>query len=586
MVLGILIATITAPGLLGSQEAIRQGQSKDKREEHRARRCNLIASCVRSSPKSREIDGRPVVLRNGKLWIDTTTADGEPFGHTYAGYYLPYPDTKYEGLVTTITDVAPVMNWVYIDRETHEAKYGVRADAQHNLTGPFDCTRQDRRLTFDGWEGWCAVEEYEGYWCLYFDVDDDGLKSKVAPGTRVLEIELSRKEKRLKKEQEARQQDQATKRAVDTKADAPVDQPLQLDPESRRPGVFNDTPLDQEMAHEDKITPKTPPPAYTKSEKPTTTTPPAKSPRKGAVDALDDLLALDSQTITPSAEVRPKDASTPPLTTIPANEIRITPKLNRNSGSKAIAQAQKFEAMAAAQRTDKTTRRISGGKRVSAASSFADSASVYSEDGQGPSREIRSQSSVSQIAFGQPLEVPLIPTTRLRGPQKMDAPELGLSKPDLRPVLQNEQLRDPAIFGAPASSHPKRRSQASSSSQRRPNSRVFTARRPGKRVSPRNSARKSLTDTMSSGAGKLKSVHLTASSTAQAGKSKIVNRTKSGRKTTSTYLRDLDELVSQEVVPKVPRSSPRSPVTKTGIPVRNGGNRSNRVAGNGTVRRT
>ena len=47
-------------------------------------------------PRSREIDGRPVVLRNDKLWIDTTTEDRELFGHTYAGYYLSYPDTKYE----------------------------------------------------------------------------------------------------------------------------------------------------------------------------------------------------------------------------------------------------------------------------------------------------------------------------------------------------------------------------------------------------------------------------------------------------------------------------------------------------------
>ena len=118
MVLSILIATIVAPGLLGSQEAIRQSQSKEKREEHRARRCNLIATCVKSSHRSRDIDGRQVVLRNGKLWIDTGTEDGSPLGHPYAGYYLPYPDTSYEGLVTTITDVAPIMNWVYVDRDT------------------------------------------------------------------------------------------------------------------------------------------------------------------------------------------------------------------------------------------------------------------------------------------------------------------------------------------------------------------------------------------------------------------------------------------------------------------------------------
>ncbi|KAF3040037.1 hypothetical protein E8E11_007392 [Didymella keratinophila] len=419
MVLGILIAAITAPGLLGSQEAIRQGQSKDRREEHRARRCNLIASCIKPSPRSREIDGRPVVLRNGKLWIDTTTADGEPFGHTYAGYYLPYPETKYEGLVTTITDVAPIMNWVYIDGETHEVKYGVRADAQPNLTGPFDCTRQDRRLTFDGWEGWCAVEEYEGYWCLYFDVDDDGLKSKVAPGIRVLEIELSRKEKRFKKEQEARQQDQITKRAVDTQADAPVDQPLQPDTESRRPGVFNEIPLEPEMAPEDGTPPKTPPPAYTKNNK--SVPPPTESSKKGAVDVLDDLLAQESQALAPVEEGHPKVESTPPPGTTPANKKRATPKLNRNNGSKAIAQAQKYEAMAAAQKDDNTTRRGSGSKVISMASSFADSASVYSEDGQRLSREIRPQSSVSQRATGQPLDAPAIPIASSQRHQRVDA---------------------------------------------------------------------------------------------------------------------------------------------------------------------
>jgi hypothetical protein len=63
----MLVAIIAAPALLGTQEAIRQSQSKEKREEHRARRCNLIASCVTSSLRSREINGRPVVLRNGKV---------------------------------------------------------------------------------------------------------------------------------------------------------------------------------------------------------------------------------------------------------------------------------------------------------------------------------------------------------------------------------------------------------------------------------------------------------------------------------------------------------------------------------------
>lgn len=51
-------------------------------------------------------------------------------------------------------------------------------------------------MTMEGWEGFCAVEEMPGIWAVYFDCDDDGLKSKVAMGTRVLDIELTRREKK------------------------------------------------------------------------------------------------------------------------------------------------------------------------------------------------------------------------------------------------------------------------------------------------------------------------------------------------------------------------------------------------------
>jgi hypothetical protein len=94
------------------------------------------------------------------LYIKTDKSDDSL--HPFAGYFLPYPDTTYEGLVSTITDEAPIMNWIYIDQNTYEVKYGVRVDAQPNLTGPFDCTRQDRRLTFDKWEGFVAVKVEEG----------------------------------------------------------------------------------------------------------------------------------------------------------------------------------------------------------------------------------------------------------------------------------------------------------------------------------------------------------------------------------------------------------------------------------------
>ncbi|KAJ4295442.1 hypothetical protein N0V90_007454 [Kalmusia sp. IMI 367209] len=438
MVLPILIAIVSAPALLGTQEAIRQSQSKEKREEHRARRCNLVASCVKSSLRSREINGRPIVLKDGKLWIDTGTSNGAPFGHQYAGYYLPYPDTKYEGLVTTITDVAPIMNWVYIDKDTYEVKYGVRLDAQPNITGPFDCTRQDRRLTFDGWEGWCAVEEFPTLWALYFDKDDDGLQSKVAPGTRVLEVELTRKEKRWKKDGEERQQDQTTKRAVETKEDAPVDNPITAQPELNPPGVgvpneekapeplkpfglpksiFSDPPRPLFFGQE-FLPPRTPPPAYayemdapvapppvenivlsapepeapqpvvkttpvvnraqtppqTTRQAPRNASPPRRRmqipERDPATFAPQDALRLAKQPQEPvPANIAPTnetvqtperapasslsrvDPKTPPLApaplrVTPPTDRRPTPKLNRNSGTRTLAQAQMFESWA------------------------------------------------------------------------------------------------------------------------------------------------------------------------------------------------------------------------------------------------
>ncbi|KAF2088741.1 hypothetical protein K490DRAFT_72468 [Saccharata proteae CBS 121410] len=207
----MLLAIATLPAMLGTQEAIHQGQRKERREEHRARRCNLVVSCTKSSVRSRDINGRPVVLKNNKLYINTgfATSLTEPSAHPFAGYFLPYPDTKYEGLVSTITNVAPILNWIYVDKDTYEIKYNVRAEAQPHLTGPFDCTRQDRRLTFESWEGFVAVEELPAVWALYFDRDDNGLRGKVPRGTRVLEITLTRTERKRDKGDADREKEEA-----------------------------------------------------------------------------------------------------------------------------------------------------------------------------------------------------------------------------------------------------------------------------------------------------------------------------------------------------------------------------------------
>ncbi|KAJ9134305.1 hypothetical protein NKR23_g10215 [Pleurostoma richardsiae] len=193
----VLSMLLSLGAVIGGTEGIKQAQRKSKREEHRSRKNNLIVHCPKSSQYSPYLEGRRIVLSGDKLYVDTGTEYNVPFGHTFAGYYLAYPESRFNGLVSTITDEAPIMNWIYVHKETYELKFGTRQFSEGNLTGPFDCTRQDRRLTFGGWEGFVVVKEGD-FWALYFDRDGDQLRSKVAEGTPVIEVELFRKEIRVK----------------------------------------------------------------------------------------------------------------------------------------------------------------------------------------------------------------------------------------------------------------------------------------------------------------------------------------------------------------------------------------------------
>lgn len=221
--MGFLVAFAAA---FGAAEAIRQTQSSARRSEHRSRKNNLVVHCPKSSRYSTSIEGRHVILSGDKvrvalfpffpqgpsphhqtmdadecctqLYVDTGTEYDVPFGHPFAGYYLPFPDTPFSGLVSTISDDPPVMRWIYVDRGTYEVKFGTRPWAEANFKGPFDCTRQDRRMTLGSWEGFLAVQE-GNFWALYFDLDDDRLQSRVAEGTPVLEIQLQRVEMKTQK---------------------------------------------------------------------------------------------------------------------------------------------------------------------------------------------------------------------------------------------------------------------------------------------------------------------------------------------------------------------------------------------------
>lgn len=100
-------------------------------------------------------------------------------------------------MVSTIQDDPPFLNWIYVDKDTYEVKYGTRKESEGHLIGPWNCTPIEKRTTFDEWEGFVVVDEQEGGWALYFDLEDDLLQEKVPPDRRVVEVELIRKEMRI-----------------------------------------------------------------------------------------------------------------------------------------------------------------------------------------------------------------------------------------------------------------------------------------------------------------------------------------------------------------------------------------------------
>ena len=67
MVLGILTAIAACPAIIGTTEAVRQGQRQNAREKHRGLKTNLSVSCSLATRSGREIDQCEVVLSENKV---------------------------------------------------------------------------------------------------------------------------------------------------------------------------------------------------------------------------------------------------------------------------------------------------------------------------------------------------------------------------------------------------------------------------------------------------------------------------------------------------------------------------------------
>ncbi|KAI9769884.1 MAG: hypothetical protein M1835_006642 [Candelina submexicana] len=250
-----LLAITAIPTTIGVWQTVEEGKKakKEAADERRMQKFNLEVYSDAS-----EVNGLRVVLRDNKkkkkkeqanlspsfypktqLYLDDPNPppsnppkpESHPQSHPFAGFYIAYPPLDPEtpspqirGLVSTISNDPPMLNWIYADRETGEVRYGNRTQSRGHVFGSWDWTEDLEGLVLEGWEGFVVVEEEEEeeegvgvdegegdgkgkgkgkgegegrVWAVYYDRKRDGLKSVFGKGgkmgRRVLEVSLERK---------------------------------------------------------------------------------------------------------------------------------------------------------------------------------------------------------------------------------------------------------------------------------------------------------------------------------------------------------------------------------------------------------
>lgn len=196
MVFSLVTLAATVP-LIATSTIQLQDQSQRKQEESevdfKTEKCHLVGrASPRMSPKWREqLRDMRVVLQDGYIFLEPKETMRS---HPFTGYFLPYPETSYDGIVTAI-DSQNMLNWIFVNKTSYQVQHGVRLEAQLQLTGPmtlvFHESDNEWRVAFEGWEGFVAVKDEQGRWAVYFDKGDNGLAGKIDSKV-VVEIELVR----------------------------------------------------------------------------------------------------------------------------------------------------------------------------------------------------------------------------------------------------------------------------------------------------------------------------------------------------------------------------------------------------------
>ena len=147
------------------------------------------------------------------MWVQSHTKQPTHALYPFEGFYIEYPDDERPkppplGLVTKVADDPPLMNWIYIDRDTSEIRHGNRTASRPHRVGEWGFSNDDEAdfdddedpggVEFDGEEKFVAVEpaagDTEGRWEVWWDQHDDHLRGKPnIKGRKVFGISLERR---------------------------------------------------------------------------------------------------------------------------------------------------------------------------------------------------------------------------------------------------------------------------------------------------------------------------------------------------------------------------------------------------------
>lgn len=101
------------------------------------------------------------------------------------------------GLVSQVQDDPPLLNWIYVDKDTMEVKYGNRSTSIDHNIGPWDWSENEEQVVFDDIEAafinaFYAVERSPGKWQLFFDMRGNQLQDYLPAKLKRLQVELHR----------------------------------------------------------------------------------------------------------------------------------------------------------------------------------------------------------------------------------------------------------------------------------------------------------------------------------------------------------------------------------------------------------